>query len=95
MKMEINGKPNNYAATVNGEAQTTRTFYGTIVEAQSYLSKQQRGRRPSSSAYRQIQAQMNGLANARYFNTLQNPPGTRAEIYAKAAEVLENLYGTL
>ena len=95
MKMEINGKPNNYAATVNGEAQTTRALYSAIIEAQKYLSQQQRGRRNSSSAYRAIETQINTLANARYFDTLQNPSGTREEIYAKAAQVLENLYGTL
>ena len=94
MKIEINGKPNSYAATVNGEAQTTRTFYRIIAAAQAQLSQEQKGRRNSSSAYRAIEQQMNTLANARHFDTA-GVAKSREEIYAKAAQVLENLYGTL
>ena len=83
------GTPRAYAATINDQEMNTRQFLRMIPAIQKKLAERQKRFRHTSGEYRRIQKDLDALANARYFDTLTYPGGTRLEVYAKAAGVIE------
>lgn len=60
-----------------------------FASAQSALIAEKRKYRQSQSAYRRIQSALDVLADARWFDALQNPKGSREEYYSRAQSVLD------